>query len=93
MIAEYEVFDKAEFLLAGIPSPKFTSKTDADGKFALKLPSGKYVITANTSRDVFGSTETYHWLVTVDTSTINQLLILSNDNLPGTKCNECVKLQ
>lgn len=91
VIAEYEAFDKADFLLAGMPAPKLTSKTDADGKFALKLPSGKYVITANSSREVFGSTETYHWLVTVDASNIKQPLMLSNDNLLETKCGECVK--
>lgn len=91
VIAEYEAFDKADFLLAGMPAPKLTSKTDADGKFALKLPSGKYVITASSSREVFSSTETYHWLVAVEASNIKQPLILSNDNLLETKCNECVK--
>lgn len=91
VIAEYEAFDKAEFLFEGLPTPKVITKTDADGKFTLKLPSGKYVITANSSREVFGSTETYHWLVTVGTSNINQPLMLSNDNLLETKCNECVK--
>lgn len=90
-ITEYEKFDKAEFLLEGMPQAKLTSKTDADGKFALKLPSGKYVITASSSREVFSSTETYHWLVAVETSNIKQPLILSNDNLLETKCNECVK--
>lgn len=91
VIAEYEAFDKDEFLLEGMPQPKFISKTDADGKFTLKLPKGKYVIKANSSRAVFGSSETYHWLVVVDTSNINQPLMLSNDNLLETKCNECVK--
>ena len=91
VIVEYEAFNKAEFLLEGMPQPKFISKTDADGKFTLKLPKGKYVIKANSSRAVFGSSETYHWLVVVDTSNINQPLMLSNDNLLETKCNECVK--
>lgn len=90
-VATYEAYDKAEFLLEGIPQPKFISKTDADGQFTLTLPKGKYVITANSSRAVFGSSETYHWLVMVDTSNINQPLMLSNDNLLETKCNECVK--
>lgn len=84
-------FGNEDFFIKNLPQPKFISKTDADGKFALTLPSGKYVITANSSREVFGSTETYHWLVTVDTSNINQPLVLSNDNFLETKCNECVK--
>lgn len=91
-ITEYEKFDKAEFLLEGMPQPNFISKTDADGKFTLTLPKGRYVITANSSRGVFGSSETYHWLVSVDTSSVNQLLMLSNDNLLETRCNECVSL-
>jgi len=92
VIAEYEAFDKAEFLFEGLPTPKVISKTDADGKFTLNLPKGKYVITANSSRALLGSLETYHWLVTVDTSNINQPIMLSNDNLLETRCNECVPL-
>lgn len=91
LINKYEAFNKNEFYLPNLPDPKFISKTDAEGKFTLKLPSGKYVITANTSRDIFGSTENYRWLVTVDTSNTNQPLMLSNDNLLESKCNECVK--
>lgn len=92
-IAEYESFDKTEFLFEGLPLPKTINKTDVDGKFTLTLPKGKYVITANSSRSAFGSLESYYWLVSVDTSSVNQLLMLSNDNLLETKCNECVKLQ
>lgn len=84
-------FGNEDFFIENLPQPKFISKTDADGKFALTLPKGKYAITANSSRNIFGSSETYHWLVYVDTSSSNQLLILSNDNLLETKCNECVK--
>lgn len=92
VIAKYEAFDKADYLLDGLPQSKFISKSDADGKFTLILPKGKYVITANSSRGVFGSSEIYHWLVSVDTSSVNQLLMLSNDNLLETRCNECVQL-
>lgn len=92
VMAKYEAFDNAEFLFDGLPQTKFISKTDADGKFALTLPKGKYVIAANSSRNVVSALETYHWLVLVDGLSPNQKLMLSNDNLFETKCNECVKL-
>lgn len=90
-MAEYELFDKVEFLFEGQPHPSTIAKTDADGKFSLTLPKGKYVITANSSRSVGSHSETYYWLVSVDAASPNQSLMLSNDNLFETKCNECVK--
>lgn len=90
-LAEYEAFDNTEFLMDGLPNSKFISKTDADGRFTLTLPKGKYVIAANSNRNVINVVETYHWLVWVDSSSANQKLMLSNDNLLETRCNTCVK--
>lgn len=75
----------------GMPTPTSSTKTDADGKFTLTLPAGKYVVAAKSSRQVVGESEFYHWLVWVDTSSTNNSLMLSNDNLFETGCNECVQ--
>lgn len=92
LIRQFDYFDSAQFYFKGLPSPVGTSKTDADGKFALSAPAGKYVIAANSSRDVGEDTENYFWLVLVDTSSLpNQSVMLSNDNMFETKCKECVR--
>lgn len=91
VLDEFEAFDKAEFLFEGLPKSNTFAKTDADGKFVLSLPKGKYVITANSTRSVGSYSEIYHWLVLFDAASPNQSLILSNDNFLETKCNECIK--
>lgn len=75
-----------------LPTPTAVAKTDADGRFTLTLPLGKYVIAAKSSRRLSKTdSEFYFWLVRLDTSSINQSLMLSNDNLLETACNECVQ--
>lgn len=91
MKSKFDYFDSAEYYFEKLPTPISIGKTDADGKFTLSLPAGKYVIAATSSRKVFKDTESYHWLVWVDTSSPNQSLMLSNDNLFETKCKECVQ--
>jgi len=92
LLKQSDYFDSAQFYFEGLPTPVGTSKTDADGKFALSVPAGKYVIAANSSRDVGKDTESYFWLVLVDTtSRPNQSVMLSNDNMFETKCKECVQ--
>lgn len=90
---KYDYFDSTEYYLylEKLPNPMAISKTDADGKFTLSLPPGKYAFAATSSRKVFKDTEYYYWLVLVDTSSPNQSLMLSNDNLFETKCKECVQ--
>lgn len=88
--SEFEYFDSPGYYLQGLPPSVSVSKTDADGKFALTVPAGKYVIAAATSRSVFKDTEQYYWLVKVDASLAVQPLMLSNDNFVDTKCKECV---
>ena len=66
------------------------AKTDVDGKFSMKLPPGEYIIAATSSRTAFSKEEeTYFWLVKVDTTTANQFIMLSNDNLFETSCATC----
>lgn len=74
-----------------LPSPITKSKTDADGKFTLSLPVGKYVIAAKSSRAVYEGDENYYWIVLLNASSPNQSLMLSNDNLFESECNECIK--
>ena len=87
---EFAYFDSPAFYLEGLPAATSASKTDADGKFAISVPSGKYVIAALTSRSVFKDTEQYYWLVKIDASTPNIFVMLSNDNFVDTKCKECL---
>jgi hypothetical protein len=93
VISEFEAFNEYGYYLQTLPAPKFISKTDADGKFFLTLPKGKYAITASSSRNVGSTSEAYHWLVVVDTASDTKSLMLSNDNFVETNCNECVKLE
>lgn len=67
-------------------------KTDVDGKFKLAVPAGKYALAAKSSRDVFGYTENYYWLVWTNASAQSHPLMLSNDNLYDTKCKDCVQM-
>ncbi len=90
--AAFTYFDKLAYYFTDLPTPQATSKTDADGRFTLTLPSGKYVLVATTSRRVVASNEVYYWLVSVDTSAPPIPLMLSNDNLLETKCSQCVQL-
>lgn len=91
--ANFDYFDSPNYYFESLPTSIAISKTDADGKFSLSLPAGKYAIAATSSRNVVNHTELYYWLVLVDTSSPNQSLMLSNDNLFETKCKECVQPQ
>ena len=75
-----------------LPAAVATGKTDADGKFTLTLPPGKYVFAATASRSVSKDTEQYAWLVKVDASNPVHGLLLSNDNQAETGCKECMLL-
>lgn len=92
--SEFTYFGSPAIYMEGIPTPASISKTDADGKFTLTIPSGKkYIIAAATNRTVFKDTEQYYWLVRIDASSPVQALMLSNDNQVETKCKECILLQ
>ena len=91
MNAQYIAYKSYPFYLAGLPTPFTTAKTDADGKFSLKLKPGKYVLAAISSRTVGTDTEKYCWLVwlTVDPNQSKRVM-LSNDNLFETNCSDCL---
>jgi len=91
IIKEYETFETQEYYLKSLPAAKMTGKSDADGRFLLALPKGKYVIVANSSRKVGDSTESYQWLVKIDVTQSGDLM-LSNDNMLDTQCKECIRL-
>jgi len=87
--SDIDYFDSGRFYFEGLPSASYATKTDADGRFSLSLPEGKYVLAATASREVGRRTEVYHWLVVINAP--NQALMLSNDNEFQTKCRECVQ--
>lgn len=73
-----------------LPTSIVARKTDADGKFSMSLPVGKYVLAASGDRLLSGTqSEHYYWLVSVDTSTSNRTILLSNDNFFKTACSDC----
>ncbi len=77
------------FCFADLPVAVQNTKTDADGKFGFKVPSGAYVLAAASNRSAgatiignqsFPKTESYHWMVKV-TVDADKKVMLANDNL------------
>jgi len=77
------------YFFEGLPNPLQTTKTDADGKFTFKVPSGSYVLLATSSRKAgtkmvgdtaFPITEYYNWMIQVTADT-DKKVMLANDNL------------
>jgi len=66
-------------------------KTDADGVFTFDLRPGEYVASAVASRRVGDLKEDYTWLVKFKVEKKPVRLLLSNDNMIETECEECVK--
>lgn len=89
--ATQQSLQSAEFVYEGLPQAIASSKTDADGKFAMQLPSGRFGIAAHTSREIGDTKESYYWLVwlTVSPRAANRIL-LSNDNMMGQGSPESV---
>jgi hypothetical protein len=61
------------------------TKTDADGKFAMTLPSGEYLIAAVGSRQSLG--EDYFWLLHTNKS---GAIRLANDSMFDQGCDTCL---
>ncbi len=82
---------EAPFYMDGLPQPIQTAKTDADGKFSLKLKPGKYALVASAHRQVINGEENYYWLVwaSIDNKQSNRIM-LSNDNLFETHSVDCI---
>ncbi len=67
----------SEYLCSSIPAGAASAKSDADGRFTLDVPAGEeIVLAAQASRQVFGTSETYCWLV----KPTGEETLLSNDN-------------
>ncbi|MBK9214349.1 MAG: hypothetical protein IPM59_01910 [Chloracidobacterium sp.] len=77
-------------LLDGVPEGIAKVVTDAEGKFELKLPSGRYALFASAQRRIVTSTEEYHWMIWVNVASEAPTLILSNQNLLGEDSEDSV---
>lgn len=70
----------ALYYFSDLPKAMQATKTDADGKFGFKVPSGSYVLVADSSRQAGKETEFYHWMVKINVDT-DKKIMLANDNL------------
>ncbi|HWL53881.1 MAG TPA: hypothetical protein VNQ90_15685 [Chthoniobacteraceae bacterium] len=67
------------YYLDGMPRPKASEKSDADGKFFFNdIKSGEYVLVARGKRLVGDEEELYFWFVAINAP---GKILLSNDNL------------
>jgi hypothetical protein len=92
VVAEYESYDSPAFYFSSVPGLKAVGKTDADGKFSVRLPRGDLVLVANAQRKVLDTTENYFWAIRSSGIDFKRELFLSNDNLVETKCQSCVTI-
>jgi hypothetical protein len=87
---EYYRSRNMSFWVEGLPNPFKTTKSDADGRFNLRLKPGRYAIVAESSRMVTDENEEYFWFIWVEVKKNREPLFLSNDNLFEMFCPECV---
>ena len=86
---EFKYYE-GEYYYDGIPKSENICKSNADGKFSLKLKRDtKYAIAAKSSRKIGDSEENYYWLVWVDMKKNPQTVMLSNDNLIDMRSPDC----
>ena len=90
----------ASYCFSNLPQAFQSTKTDADGKFGFKVPSGAYVLAAASSRSAgatvignqsFPKTESYHWMVKV-TVDKDKTVMLANDNLASSGSDDSLVL-
>jgi hypothetical protein len=79
--ASRQVFLSPDYYFSDLPSPLAEADTDADGKFTMSLPLGKYVLVAKASRSVLLQDEHYWWMVKFDMGSLARSFSLSNNNL------------
>jgi len=64
------------------PKALVRTKTDADGRFTLRLPDGRQSVVAATAERLAGSkTELYSWVVLAESDVNSGFITLSNDNM------------
>jgi hypothetical protein len=95
MIKQQVEFDKTvgdDFLFADLPSSDTKATTDAEGRFAIKVPAnGRFAIAARAQRSVVDSTEHYYWLIWVSLNgEKTKQVMLSNNNLTGAESKDSV---
>ncbi len=91
LLNDYYGYSKGSYFLTGLPRPIRSVKTDSDGKFGLKLKSGRYAIVAHSPRKSGDSDKDYYWFIWVNLENDSkQRIFLSNDNLFESKCESCV---
>lgn len=82
-----------ENYIKNLPGTSYKTKSNADGFFRLNVPDGAYVVLAQSNRMIDSEkNEQYTWLVRFDTRSGGTELLLSNDNLYETGCEDCVRL-
>jgi len=80
---------RPEYYFANLGKPLFKTKTDDEGIFSLSLKQGvNYALVAISERDIGGTTEQYYWMIRIIKH--SKTIILSNDNLFETECDECL---
>ena len=81
-----DFFYSGAFYFAFLHSPIQTAETDADGRFAIEVPTqGSFVIAAQAERHLLGEIEHYYWLQPVSLEGQQQSVQnLSNKNLTST---------
>jgi hypothetical protein len=76
-----DLYLSPDYYFSGLPDPLAEAETDADGKFTMTVPPGKYVLAARATRSVLLSDEHYWWMIKFDMGTLSRSVLLSNDNL------------
>lgn len=80
-----------EDFFTALPPAAAAARTDADGKFVLKLPKpGKYILTARATRKVADKDEKYSWVIYFDADGVSKNVILSNNNTSDSDSKEAV---
>lgn len=93
---EYLELRKAEprvrdgtFFLDGLPAAAHAATTDAAGRFEARIRAGRYAVVASAPRPP-GEGGTWTWLVWTELRAGLVRLALTDANLHGTDCPECV---
>jgi hypothetical protein len=90
----YSYYGSSEFYFEGLPPGVSVAKTDADGKFTMRLPADqRFALAAKASRQILGTIEQYYWLIWVTCREGETTRVfLSNDNLLTVPSAESVVL-
>lgn len=90
LLEKREAVTDGENYLTSLPGADAVTETNADGKFAIELPTrGEYAIVAKAQRSVGKDTEHYYWIIKVGLDGADQkTVMLTNNNLYGHKSGD-----